>query len=106
MSHPDENSLLEVFLGESPDPQARAHLDGCAECQAVLASFQRVSGATRAAADGVVSTVQPPPEVWDRIAGELGLSAPPDGKRPVPAPAVARQRSRWTAAVAGFAVGI
>lgn len=80
MQHVDPEVLALVALGEPADDGARAHLATCAECTAEVHSFAATVGTARSVtpADALIA---PPPEVWDRVRGELGLSPAlePDG---------------------------
>lgn len=78
VAHVDPENLALVALGESlPDDAGRAHLADCAECAAEVASLAAVVtvGRSVTAADALVA---PSAAVWDRIRGELQLTALPD----------------------------
>ncbi|MFE4605477.1 anti-sigma factor domain-containing protein [Kitasatospora indigofera] len=77
MQHSDQGDLAMIALGEAPAPSEAAHLLDCSRCAADLAALRRTVGAARPAPyeDGPPGggLVQPPPDVWDAIAAELGL---------------------------------
>jgi hypothetical protein len=111
MSHLDPELAALIALGEDAGPD-REHLAGCAACQAQVDELAAVVAVARD--DGALSLVQPPPELWDRIAAAAGLdaSAPELGSQPVapadhPAPRLingtgrAPRRCRRPAAPAG-----
>lgn len=89
MDHVDPDVLALAALGERVDPADEAHLAVCERCGDELAALTRTADLARA---GVVEQlVAPPPRVWARIEGELGLAA--GTPRPVvPAPATAAPR--------------
>lgn len=111
MSHPGDEALLDVFLGEATDREQLAHVETCAECRAVLASYERSASAVRTSGAGEVAFDRPPGEVWDRIADELGMGQRAPTPRESPAVLLEPRRvpdrpSRWVSAALGFAVGI
>ncbi|WP_312181998.1 anti-sigma factor [Arthrobacter sp.] len=69
--HPHDDALALLALGEEPTADEAAHLEGCARCQAEVASYGRVVRAGRNS-DTIDGSV-PPPEVWERIHTTLGL---------------------------------
>lgn len=99
------------------DEESRSHLDHCEECREALASTVRVLQAMGSPS----SLAEPPPELWDRISADLGLSDEPAPDQDEPADQAApvvdlaghraarSRRRRWlvpaAAAVAGIAVG-
>ena len=96
-SHVDDDLLALLALGETAGSTADlAHIEECERCTDELASLTDVVGLARSGgADAAL--VAPAPQVWDRVAAELGLatgpsSATPSAPRPCPArrPAVLR----------------
>ncbi|MBO3102450.1 anti-sigma factor [Cellulomonas sp. zg-ZUI168] len=102
-SHVDDDVIALLALGEPAGSASElAHLRECRRCTDELDALAEVAELARSsAADGPL--VPPAPEVWDRVAAELGLGTPPavvdlDSRR-------ARPRAwRWVAAAA--AVGV
>ena len=82
-AHVDDDVLALLALGEPVDEAARAHVAGCAECAAEVASLGRVVEVGRAASLATDAPVAPPPSVWAGIQAELGLA---DGGRAATAP--------------------
>lgn len=114
MRHVDPETLALIALGEPVgDVDERAHLAECAQCADDVASLAATVTVARSvtADDGVVPA---PPQVWEAVRDELGLSADlePDGRAAarVP-PSVRRERGRWStpwiaaAAAAGVVIG-
>ncbi len=76
MKHPEPEDLALAALGEPLDGATSDHLESCETCRAEVASFTTAVFVGRAvAADGSVTLVAPPVQVWSRIREELGLSA-------------------------------
>ncbi|MCJ8504690.1 anti-sigma factor [Kocuria flava] len=71
MAHLSEETLALLALGESPEPEERAHLDGCGHCAAELAALGHVVRAGRAEPAPVPA---PDPRVWAAVHAELGLA--------------------------------
>jgi len=74
MQHPEPEVLALAALGETLDEATRAHVDGCTECAAEVASYAGAVAVGRTVAAGEV-LVAPPAHVWGRIRDELGLAA-------------------------------
>jgi hypothetical protein len=83
MTHLDPDLAALIALGEDPGPD-RERLAGCAACQAQVDQLAAV--VTVARDDGALSLVQPPPELWDRIAAAAGLDAAAPERAGQPAP--------------------
>ncbi len=78
MQHCEQETLALLALGESAaSAEDDRHLSRCAPCQSDLASLRVVVTTSRqiTPADRPVS---PPPAVWDRIIGELGIAPAPE----------------------------
>jgi anti-sigma factor RsiW len=74
VSHCDPETLALLSLGESVGtPGDEHHLATCQECQVEVSGLTSLVGAARAG--GPITLDAPPPAVWDRIQGELGLAA-------------------------------
>ena len=135
MPHCTPEQLSLAALREPLPETDRAHLDGCAECRAEVASLQRgVDALAVRELAAPEAPVPPPPSVWSGIAAATGVSAAPrpevvagsrrpltavpaDRVRPVtPAPRSERPaaagvvRPQWSrlllAAAAALAVGV
>ncbi|ROS79059.1 anti-sigma factor [Cellulomonas sp. PhB143] len=89
MQHVDPEVLALLALGERADDVAsadeRAHLEGCDACRAEVAQLAEVAATGRAVTDDD-RPVDPPPEVWDRVRAELGISTPASPEPSTPAP--------------------
>lgn len=123
MSHPDEEELVALAMGEPPDAELQQHVAGCARCRdevasttSVLRSFDRLGGQAPV-------LERPHPRVWEAITAELasgvdGGGGEDDGDhgevasashRPGHRADVVPIRSRRrlvVGALAGFAVGV
>ena len=95
-SHVDDDLLALLALGEPAGSTADlAHIEECERCTDELTSLRDVVGLARSGgADAPL--VAPAPQVWDRVAAELGLAADASASpalAPVAAgrPAVARR---------------
>lgn len=72
--HVNPDLLALLALDEPIGSDDHEHLSTCASCQDDLAAFQTVVGLGRSTA-GEDVLLAPPPEVWDRISHELGLTS-------------------------------
>jgi Anti-sigma-K factor rskA len=109
VSHVDPELLALLALGETgvqdPDP----HLSGCPVCQDELRQFSDVVSLARES-DGNQGLVNPPADVWARIAAETGLEGNPDAAAGAPTELPRRPHRHWwqqpiAAAVAALIVG-
>jgi hypothetical protein len=91
MSHLDPELAALIALGEDAGAadgtrDYRAHLAGCAACQAQVDQLAAVVAVARD--DGALALAQPPPALWDRIAAAAGLDAaapePETAQHPAP----------------------
>jgi hypothetical protein len=108
-THVDDDVLALLALGEPAGSTSDlAHIEECERCTDELVALRDVVGLARSGA-AAGPLVAPAPQVWDRIADELGLGASAE-----PAPVVSldsrRRRPRawgWIAgaAAAGLVVG-
>ena len=82
-SHVDDDVLALLALGEPAGSTSDlAHIEECERCTDELDSLRDVVGLARVgAAEGPL--VAPAPQVWDRIADELGLESA-TARRPPP----------------------
>ncbi|MDO7881793.1 anti-sigma factor [Salinibacterium soli] len=95
MSHVDPEVIALLALGEGqPSDAERMHLAHCGQCRADLAMLTATASVGRSTV--VVDRVESPsPEVWDRIAHELGLDGEGrPGVEPTSAPVVPLRRRR------------
>ncbi len=93
MSHPDDETLVDLALGDPQSPElsvAKEHVSGCDDCEHDVARFRR--------AYGLVSTVEPsaggatgvtyagwsapPPQVWSRISEAIADESAGDHSDP------------------------
>ncbi|WP_382310121.1 anti-sigma factor [Herbiconiux sp. UC225_62] len=73
MTHIDPDRLASFAMSDDePDGAEQAHLAECAVCAADLSESERALELAQEARG--VDLIAPPPEVWARIQGELGLS--------------------------------
>jgi hypothetical protein len=107
-SHVDDDVLALLALGENAGSTADlAHVEECERCTDELASLTDVVGLARSGGADV-ALVAPAPEVWDRVAAELGLASASTAVAPVVPIGSRRPRAgRWIAAAAavGLVVG-
>ena len=83
MQHCTPETLALAALREPLPQDDAAHLDGCADCQAEVASLRRgVDALAIPAFAGSASPVAPPPSVWGAIAAATGVSAQPPAAEP------------------------
>jgi len=94
VQHCTPETLALAALREPLPSDDAAHLDGCADCRAEVASLQRsVDALAVPEFAGSVAPVAPPPAVWANIAAATGVSAAPRpehvaGTAPAPVTAV------------------
>jgi len=77
--HPSDDDLALLALGERA-PDVAAHVRDCPVCDGEVRAL-RATVATARGTD-MLELAAPPPAVWQRIAGELGLSDEPPAARP------------------------
>lgn len=108
MSHPDDDELSVIALGESPRPADEEHLQQCARCRSRLDQLTAVVGTARTITDAD-RPVDPPAAVWAGVVAELGLGDQGQSAASTPSGSVvsleeARRRRRpsfgWVAAAA------
>ncbi len=103
MSHPDQETLVGLALGDEHDTALAAHVQSCAECRGEVDRTRTLlTGADQLT--GGVELERPPDHVWAAVRAELDA----DGAGPVVA-ATSSRRPWWrpaAAAVAGLAVGV
>lgn len=83
MSHPDQDLLADVALGESVPGDVRAHIADCTTCAAEIDSLRSTLSALRQPQPNLVTA---PAAVWDRVLSTMdegaALSAQPLGPAP------------------------
>lgn len=86
MSHPSDDELVDLAIGEPVGEPQRAHVAGCDRCTAALEQLRRAGVLTGRPTEPV--DWQPPrPEVWERIAAELDAPVEPAPEaEPTPTP--------------------
>ena len=72
--HVNPDLLALLALDEPIGSDDHEHLSSCASCQDDLAAFRSVVSLGRSTS-GEDTLLTPPPEVWDRISDELGLTS-------------------------------
>ena len=102
MSHPDQETLVGLALGDEHDTALAAHVQDCPDCRGEVDRTRTLlAGADQLT--GGVELERPPDHVWEAVREELAAD---DRPRPV----AARPRRPWwqpaAAAVAGLAVGV
>jgi hypothetical protein len=70
VQHPSEDDLALLALGE-PVPGVADHVEQCPVCDGEVSAL-RATVATARSSD-MLELTAPPPAVWQRIAGELGI---------------------------------
>ena len=81
MTHPEEESLVELALGEPVDATVSEHVEGCVACRASVDRTHDVIAATTRLGGEQLVLERPPAHVWDAIQG--GGTAPPARERTV-----------------------
>ena len=81
MSHPDDDTLAGLALGEPAPPEVAEHVRGCASCSEALASLRDTITTLRAP---VPELLAPPVSVWDAVSAEIDARRRPGGRRPPP----------------------
>jgi anti-sigma-K factor RskA len=95
MEHPDSDHLAALVLEPGPtDADLLQHLDGCATCREEVDELRELADLARAVRSERLE--QPPPQVWQGVVEELGLS--PVHRRRSPA-------LLWAAAAAVVGLG-
>ncbi|MEU3287940.1 anti-sigma factor [Streptomyces longwoodensis] len=74
MKHADDESLALMAMGETPSPDAADHLRHCARCTRELEALRHVVATARTPLPREDELLAPPADLWDAIAGELGLA--------------------------------
>ena len=122
MPHTDPTILALMALGESAgSARDDEHVAGCPDCRAELTRLAELVQLARQSGPGE-PLLQPPPQVWERIAAAAGDGAvaremprlaeadspgrPAAAKPAGPRPSRARRRGRLAAALAGLAAGL
>ena len=86
MTHPDDDALAALALGEPAPSGVPEHVRSCASCSDTLATLRDTMTTLR---DPVPVLVAPPASVWDAVEAELDRepdTTGPTGARP-PTPA-------------------
>ena len=97
MTHPDDDVLAAIALGDPAPSEAADHVRGCASCTESLAALRATVSTLRAPVDALLV---PPSSVWDAVTSEIdreadtpwgvgdgGAAAPSGRPAAVPAPA-------------------
>ncbi len=121
MTHPDDDTLAAIALGDPAPAGAAEHLPSCPQCSDTLAALRDTILTVRAP---VPELVGPPPSVWDAVAAELdrepqaATTAPASAPRAAEGDELTRRRSSraarprfplaWVAgaAAAGLVLGV
>jgi hypothetical protein len=75
VSHPDNDTIALIALGESVDPVDLEHVNQCSKCQSELDELQSVISTARSITDAD-RPVAPPESVWAAIDRAVTTSAP------------------------------
>ncbi len=113
MSHPDQESLVDLALGDADlNTRHGDHVRGCAACSSFVAEIRRARDLVAGSVE-VAEWDQPPADVWNRIERAVDVDAAPAGSGATPpryaARAARRSRAPWwvaAASVAGIVVGL
>jgi hypothetical protein len=68
VTHPDDDVLAALALGEPAPSEVAEHVRGCPACSDALASMRDTITTLRAPVPGMVA---PPPSVWDAVEAEI-----------------------------------
>ena len=82
MTHPDDDALAAIALGEPAPSGAAEHVRSCPACSDALAALRDTMAALRAPAPALVA---PPASVWEAVEAELDRE-PRHRPRPRPSP--------------------
>ena len=79
MTHPDDDTLADLALGESAPTDVADHVRGCPQCSHEVAALRST---VRTLREPVPTLSSPPPAVWDAVLAEIdaplvSLDAPP-----------------------------
>ncbi len=83
MTHPDDDTLAAIALGDPAPSGAAEHAHSCPECSQTLAALRDTITTVRAP---VPELVGPPPSVWDAVEAELDRVPQVTSAAPAPAP--------------------
>ncbi|GAA4413893.1 hypothetical protein GCM10023168_37060 [Fodinibacter luteus] len=83
MSHPDDETLAALALGEPVPAESGDHARGCPSCSDDVAALRDTLTALRAP---VPDLVAPPPSVWDAVQAEIAGDAVADAPASTDAP--------------------
>jgi hypothetical protein len=95
VSHPDDDTLAGLALGEPAPPEVAEHVRGCASCSEALASLRDTITTLRAP---VPELLAPPVSVWDAVGAEIDAGA---GERAAPTPTTTVTATMTTTSSAG-----
>ncbi|NAZ88421.1 hypothetical protein GTR00_20350, partial [Kineococcus sp. T90] len=76
-THPEEDDLVLLALGEPADPAVREHVPGCARCSEELRRWEEVVATARSGPELPAAPV--PAATWEAVVRETGVRADPDG---------------------------
>lgn len=79
------HDIASLALGERVDPTVDEHVRTCVACRRDLDAYRQVAELARTGKHAADDHSGPPPQVWDRIATELGLADVPAGPGHAPA---------------------
>jgi anti-sigma-K factor RskA len=105
-----QQDIASLALGEPIDPAIDEHVRSCPLCLRDLDAYRHVAALARAGKDAADTPSGPPPQVWERIAAELGVApaaettTPPSIVRAAPTPAAPRPPRLRRALLAAAAV--
>lgn len=74
-----QHDIASLALGEHVDPTIDEHVRTCVACRRDLDAYRQVTELARTSKHAADVPAAPPPQVWDRIATELGLADLPAG---------------------------
>ena len=80
MTHPDDDTLAAIALGDPAPSGAAEHARSCPQCSPALTALRDTVTTLRAPAPELVA---PPPSVWDAVEAELDRE--PEAAATVPA---------------------
>ena len=105
MSHPDQETLVGLALGDEASSALDAHVEQCQECRGEVERTRTVLAAVPQLGGGPVELEQPPTHVWDDICESVSAAAPQSPAR-LPHVCHGARRRPVAAVAAGLLAGV
>ena len=103
MTHPDQETLVGLALGEEDDAALAAHVRSCATCRGAVGRTRDLLGVVERTDGAAIPLESPPPHVWTAVRSAVEPDGPP---AVLDAPRRTSNRRPRLAAAAGLAVGV